>query len=766
MASRVNPSEDRFRTIFEYALDAYYLTDVDGRLVEVNKAAEELTGYEKDELLGKTLLESGLIPRHQIPIAVRNLALTTVGATPIPTEFELLRKNGSKVSVEIDTRPMEIAGQILVLGIVRDVTRHLEAEEKLRSRDSRLRAISEVLPDLLFVVDEEGCFLEIMAANEGLLAAKAQTALGKLISEVLPPEISAEILEIINATVEHGTVQEIEYQLDVPDGRRWFEGRTALMNEEVDGKKAVVVVSRDVTDAVEARQASRESEQRCRDAIENAPYGIYRSSLEGRFLSVNPALVKMLGYESENDLLRLDLARDVYVDPAERERVIAEYADADGIMGLEGSWKRRDGERIIIRETGRILRTSAGDIEGFEMVVEDVTESRLMAEQLRQAQKMEALGTLAGCIAHDFNNLLHAMLGYTDLALLDTPQDSAMSEYLDNIRSAGNRAADLVEKILRFSRESKEERRPIRLQDSIEEITSLLSPSLPSTIEIRSDICADCPPVFANPTEIHQVIMNLCTNAYHAMSEGGGILHLRLDDVSAGAGSGVREPDLGVSRCARLTIRDTGSGMDEETMAKIFDLYFTTKKNGDGTGLGLATALRIAEDCGGTITVASELGTGSTFELLLPYSDSSACTGEDASIEAPAPTGSERILFVDDEDVLVDLAVIGLGRLGYEVEGCTSSTEALDRFCSNPEGYDLVITDMTMPRMTGIAFTGQILSCRSDTPVILCTGFNENVDKDRAIAAGIREYVEKPVSALTLARIVRRVLDKEALEAA
>ena len=752
---------------FEQAVDSVFWVDaVDcGRLLNVNQAACDNLGYTREELLQLSVHD--IVEDLRTPEECSRLAETLRELGVYRFESRQQRNDGSTFPVEITANYLNHEGEDLFVAYVRDITDRVRSERDLRESEERFRLLFEYAPDAYFLCDRESVFIDGNRAIEELTGFSRSELTGKTLLEsgVLLPTVASDITHLFGPNDSSNSQRPSRICMQHKDESLIFaEIRTVPL--VLKGEYLELVIARDVTEAVTAQEASRASEQSYRDVVEHATVGIYRSSVDGRFLTVNPALVEMLGYDSAEDLLGLHLGEDVYVDSSERDRQIAVHAQSDIITSTEGTWKCRDGEVITVRETGRVLRKGTGKVDGFEMFVEDITERRRLAGQLRQAQKMEAIGTLAGCIAHDFNNLLQGILGYTDLARLETPDINPARGYLDEVWAAGNRAADLVDRILRFSRESKEVRRPIQVQDSVQEVVSLLRPSLPSTIELRSDISAECRPIVADPTEIHQAIMNLCTNAYHAMRERAGILEIKLDDVLVDAELAKRLPKLVPGSCARLTVSDTGIGMDEDTMTQIFDLYFTTKKPGCGTGLGLTTSLRIAEDCGGSIAVSSKLGEGTTFEMYLPYADSPTAGPDRKPCEVSVPPGTERILFVDDEEILVDLGKVALERYGYSVEGCTKSIEALERFCSDPHGFDLVITDMTMPHMTGIDLANRLLQSRSDTPVILCTGFSELVDNDRATEAGIRAFVNKPVTSRNLAAIVRRVLDGGGPEAA
>jgi len=387
----------------------------------------------------------------------------------------------------------------------------------------------------------------------------------------------------------------------------------------------------------------------------------------------------------------------------------------------------------------------------------DITERKQLQTQLQQALKMEAIGTLAGGIAHDFNNVLYSIIGYTELTMDDVPEGSLARKNLKEVFKGAMRAKDMVQQILAFSRKDDTQKKPIKVQSVVKEALKLLRTSIPSTIEIRQSIDADCGPVLADPTQIHQVIMNFATNAYQAMLEKGGVLELTLMEEEIGSDDS--DFDLDPGTYLKLTVSDTGYGMDNVVMGKIFDPYFTTRGPGEGTGMGLAVVHGIVKSHGGNITVYSELGEGTAFSVYLPLIETRPVEPKVISAEL-APTGTERILFVDDEEYIVLMTQQILERLGYQVTSRTSSVEALAAFKAKPNEYDLVITDMTMPNMTGVELVPRLKEIRSDIPIIICTGFSEMIDEDKAKAVGIREYVMKPIVIEEIAKTIRKVLDE------
>jgi len=504
-------------------------------------------------------------------------------------------------------------------------------------------------------------------------------------------------------------------------------------------------------------RALEESEEKMRAILRASPIGIVLA-INRKINWANKAFFHMFNHD-EDSLIGQD-ARAIYPDDEEYERAgraLFPSVEESGINEIETRLIRKDGTIIDC-----YLRACPQDPQdpskGQIVTVSDISESKHLEAQLLQAQKMEAIGTLAGGIAHDFNNILGAIIGYAELAKMKAPQESDVIADLNQLIKSGNRAADLVHQILTVSRRHKKERQPMQLKYIVKDALKMLRATLPSTIEIKDVSGKDAGVINADPTQMHQVIMNICTNAGHAMQENGGVLEVGIGKVQVGAeDSGSRYFDLPSGSYLRLTVSDTGHGIPRHVMDKIFDPYFTTKDTGEGTGLGLSVAQGIVKAHGGTITVYSEPGKETTFHVYLPLILMEE--REEKEPEGPLPTGSERILFIDDEHALIEIGSQMLERLGYEVVTRQRSVEALELFRAEPDRFDLVITDMTMPHMTGDKLARELMKIRPDIPVILCTGHSKLVSEAKAKDMGIRAFVMKPILKRTLAEAVRKALD-------
>jgi len=426
---------------------------------------------------------------------------------------------------------------------------------------------------------------------------------------------------------------------------------------------------------------------------------------------------------------------------------------SDGIVKFGTEGDHGDLPTASRNEIGNLARS-------FKAMADNLSkrerEKQQLEMQLRQTQKMEAIGTLAGGIAHDFNNILGVISGYAELATMDAAEGSRIQKCLKEIFNAGQRARELVQQILTFSRQRVNEPKPLQIGYAVREVMKMLRATLPSTIEVKYTIPKKLSAVVADPTQIHQVVMNLCTNAGHAMRETGGTLEVSLEEMVVDDAMAIRIPDLIPGRYQKLKVRDTGHGMPPQVVERIFDPFFSTKEPGEGTGLGLSVVHGIVMKHGGGIDVISKPGEGTTFEVYFP---SLGEVGErEVDDVTPLPTGAERILLVDDEASMVEMGRQMLESLGYRVTIQTSSVEALADFKARPELFDLVFTDMTMPRMTGADLSREVLKLRPDIPIILCTGYSERIREESAKAMGIREFVLKPMALRDVAHVVRRAL--------
>ncbi len=605
---------------------------------------------------------------------------------------------------------------------------------------------------------------------------KPVTALGfprDLPSQFAPPVSPGENFHINSDTSPHPLVHSMRHFTGVPFLLWAFEQRAGLAllvgnntedqhlhrpfsERDYEIVSTALIVFIDIEDRISSQKALLNSEEKYRLLVENANDTIFVVQ-EGLIKFANSKATRMTGY-GPSELIDMPLAELIH--PDDLDPVISRHK-----VCLQGNNTPSQYSFRIVDAASQTLWTDLNTVtiewEGKPATLNfarDITRQKHLEAQLRSAQKMEAIGTLAGGIAHDFNNILSAIIGYTDLTALLLPDDDPARSSLSEVMNAAQRAKELVYRILSFSQMHEQEQKPVRMDLIIQEALKLLRPSLPSTIGIEQQI--DCQgTILADPTQMHQVVVNLCTNAYQAMQEEGGLLKVSLAEVKLSSEDLVDHLDLDAGDYLKLTISDTGHGMNEQTMQRIFDPYFTTKENGKGTGLGLAVVYGIVSAHKGVIQVNSVPGEGTTFDVFFP-SIRSFTSQEPISYEQPS-RGDENILFVDDEDALVRLATQLLEKCGYRVVGHTNPLEALELFKDDPNKFDLVITDMTMPHMTGNQLAQALQKIRSDVPIIITTGYSEKISPETAQMKGAWNFIMKPLSYSDLTKKIRKAIDEK-----
>ena len=576
-----------------------------------------------------------------------------------------------------------------------------------------------------------------------------------------PPVAPLLTVPIPGSSADSARIAELEDEL--VRMRRDFSRRVAARTAEL--RKANEKLYQEIIQRRLVEQSLRIMEEKYRGFFEHAVEGAYQSTPKGKYLSINPALARLYGYDSVETMLAAvsDIARDVYVDPTMR-RSFKELIERDGeVRNLEYQVRRSDGTPIWISENARVARGRRGRVLYYEGTIQDITrrktaeaEAAALSQQLLQAQKMEAIGTLAGGVAHDFNNILGAILGYSELALDEVPPGSPAAANIAEVLQAARRAREHVRQILAFSRHSAPQREPVRVGPILHEALGLVRATIPSTIRIEREIATEADQVVADAAQLHQVIVNLCANASHAMGGRDGVLRVRLESVTLGPGQTPAFGRLGPGPYLKLSVHDTGHGIPPEVLPRIFDPFFTTKPVGTGTGLGLSVVHGILQSHGGDIQVESTPNVGSTFTVWLPASS-------DAAPAAPIPTAwrrgqGQRVLVIDDEPLLVRMLVQGLERLGYMACGETSSRKALEDLVSAPAQFDLIITDQTMPGLSGVELANAFHQIRPDIPIILCSGYADTIDQLQAKTAGIRGLLLKPMDFAQLSQMVGEAL--------
>lgn len=517
-----------------------------------------------------------------------------------------------------------------------------------------------------------------------------------------------------------------------------------------------VHVARDITSRKQAEKALAASEERFRELAELLPETIFEMDEKGHLTFVNRNAFGYFGYtqhDFDRGLIGFDMIfsedRQNAMDDAMR------ILNGETIGLTEYTALRKDGSTFpaLFHATAIIREEKPVGIRGC---IIDISETRQLETQLQQSQKMESIGTLAGGIAHDFNNILGIIIGNTELALDDVPKYNPAHFNLEEIKTASLRAKDIVRKLLSFCRKTDQELKPIEIVPVTKNALKFLRSTIPTTIDIRQNILATDETILADPTQVNQVLMNLCVNSYHAMEQTGGVIEISMESIILDEEGVKSYPELNEGHYFKITVSDTGPGIDTEIIDQIFDPYFTTKGVGKGSGMGLAVVHGIVKNHNGAISVASEAGEGTTFTVLFPLAE--GIPEVETFKTEELPLGNETILFVDDEKSIVNMSRRMLERLGYQVETKMNPVEALELFQSKSDQFNLVITDMTMPQMTGVKLSEKLMEIRSDIPVIICTGHSSLIDETKAKSMGIAAYVMKPIIKQEIANTIQRVL--------
>jgi len=730
--------------------EGFVLTDTKASVVFTNNRLADMLGYLPEDLIGNCWID--LIPFEHQAIAKDIETRRAQGYTD-RYEIVLRRKDGHKFPVLISAGPRfdKQNGQYIgSMGVVTDITERKHSEEALREAKQRFERMLAVVPDMISIHDPQ---MNILYSNwqgfgsvpeqKRLLGTKCyRTYRG--FDTPCPDCLAKKVLR---------TGHTIQAETQLPDGK-WFDLRVIPLMDEQDNVEMFMEWVRDITST-----KNIEIELKTQ-----------KNLFEGVFDSINDVIGLQL---PDHTVVRYNQAGYSLLNLTEAEVKGKKCYELIGRVNpceicptskALATQKLQSLEKYVPELKKHFICTSnpvlddAGDIKLIIEQLTDITEKKRTDDKLQQAQKMESIGSLAGGIAHDFNNILFPIIGMSELLAEDLPEGSSEYENVKEILTAGKRGSELVKQILAFSRQSEDKRIPVQFQSVLKEVLKLCRSTIPTNIAIHREIQKDCGFINANPTQLHQIAMNLITNAYHAIEPDHGQIWVNLSETELGQDD-IPALALEPGQYLLFSVSDTGAGIDSAVTNKIFEPYFTTKAQGKGTGLGLSVVHGIVKAYGGDIKVYSEPGKGATFNVYIPLKEK---TREDRPSQTvnTDPVGSERILLVDDEAPVGKMQKMMLERLGYQVTCRSSSTDALEAFRSKPDAFDLVITDMTMPNMTGDQLARKILLIRPDIPVVISTGFSDRINKEKSDALGIKGLLKKPILKSDMAKTVRKVLDK------
>ncbi len=752
--ARIQASLFRLAAIVESSNDAILGKDLSGTITSWNLGAEKMYGYRAEEVVGKPV--SILVPDDQVDEIDRILIALARGEHIEGYETTRITKAGHHLYVSLTISAVyDAKGTITGAStIARDITARKRAEDDLKRSEARFRILIEQAPDGIFVTDARGYFLDVNPSGARMLGYSPDEICRLNLADLIEPEETSRLAEEIERLAD-GNVRHSEWRIHRKNGL-FFDGE--LLGKMLPGGFVQAFV-RDITERKQAAAALRASEAQLRSIVENAPYGIYRTVAEGagRFIFVNPAMVKILGYGSAEEVLALNLERDVYSAAEDPASMLASMRSPWGFANLELHWRKKDGKALTLSSSGRMVRTAEGQ-EFFESIAEDVTERRLLERQLRQAQKMEAIGRLAGGVSHDVNNILGVVTGYSEIAMEKLGSDHPALSCLHEIGKAAGRAANLTRQLLMFSRQEVVFPKVIDLNAVVNNTVTLLSRTIGEDVALTFRAGNPLGSVRADVGQIEQILMNLVVNARDAMPDGGQITIETRDAELDESYRRSHEPVV-PGPYVMLSVSDTGCGMDEITKSNIFEPFFTTKEPGKGTGLGLSTVYGIVKQSGGFLWVYSEVGRGAAFKIYLPRIPERAEKLPEA-VEPDVVGGTETILLVEDDECLRRVTRTLLTSVGYGVLEADRPSRAIEIAREQGKPIDLLLTDVIMPNMSGPELSLKLKALLPELKAIFMSGYAGDALASQMIRVPELALLRKPFSRADLLRAVRRALEE------
>jgi len=746
-------AHEEWERTFNAISDLIMVLDNQHKILRSNKAMTDALGMTEQEVIGKSCFE--LVHGEKEP--------------PAFCPHTQLLKDGEEHSAEVleprlggifDVRVSPLLdenGQVIgSVHITRDITEQKHKEEALLESEERFRLTFQTSPDSININRlSDGLYLDVNDGFTAMTGYSKEEVIGKSSLELNIWHNPQDRQRLVESLQQAGYIPNLESKFRFKDGTVV----TGLMSARVimlKGEPHIVSITRNIEEWRRTQDALRESEQRYRTLFEESMDGVYSVLRDGTITDANASFYKLFGYTRE-EIIGKDI-HELYFDPADREKFLEEIENKGSVKDYEVQFRKRDGTEVDCLLTSSVYFGQEGSITGYRGILRDLTLRKGLRRQLLQAQKMEAIGTLAGGIAHDFNNILQVVVGFSEIILMSKGKGDPGYEDLEKVLSAGKKGADLVQRLLTFSRKTEINPKPLNLNHQIQRVESILERTIPKIIRIDMRLADGLSAITADPTQIEQILMNLAVNARDAMPEGGTLIletsNVTLDDGYCNTHLGSKPGEY-----ALLTVSDTGEGMDKITLQHIFEPFFSTKAAGKGTGLGLAMVYGIVKQHEGYITCYSEPGVGTTFKLYFPVTER-----QEESIvqreERRLPSGSETILVVDDEDLVRDLAKRILGRAGYTVLAAANGREALQIYKKKRQGISLIVLDLIMPEMDGKHCLRELLNINPGARVLVASGYSANGPTKEALQGGAKGFVSKPFDMGQLLQAVRKVLDE------
>ena len=748
-------SHARYLDLYDFAPVSYLTLSKQGLILEANLTASTMLGMTRDNLVRYPITQFILKEDQDIYYLFRNRLFET--SEPQECELRIVKKDEATFWARLEATTVEGPdGMPTCRVVLSDITERKQVENRIKESEFQYRNLANAGVALIWTSKTDKLCNYFNDPWLNFTGRTLEQEMGNGWTEGVHPDDFDRCFDTYVTAFDKRVSFEMEYRLRHVSGKYMTILDLGTPNFNSNGEFiGYIGHCFDITERKQAEKNLNIAHDKILTILDSIDSTVYVADMDTReILFMNKKMIMDFGGDKTGEICFSAFRKKL--EPCEfctNDQLLDKNGNPAGVC----TWHDKNPitgrfyinhDRAIEWVDGRMVRLQ---------IATDITDLKKMEAQLTQAQKMESVGTLAGGIAHDFNNILFPLIGHAEMLLEDIPEDGSIRDSLNQIYSSSLRARDLVQQILAFARQEKNELKLMKMQPIVKEAMKLIRSTIPATINITQNIQPNCGPVIADPTQIHQIVMNLTTNAYHAMEENGGELKVSLREIELGEND-LFNPDMSPGLYACLSIADTGMGMNKNVMNRIFDPFFTTKEKGKGTGMGLSTVHGIVKLMNGDIQVQSEPGKGAEFQVYLPVvGNISEKQGSQAT--EPIPGGCEKVLLVDDEETIIAMERQVLERLGYQVTSWTSSIEALEAFKAGPDKFDMVITDMSMPKMSGDKLAVELIKIRPDIPVLLCTGYSESMTEEKIKNIGIKGLLLKPIVIKDLAKKIREVLD-------